>query len=203
MLSVHRTRQETNYAEVKEQFARNVLEAQLANGLEAYYNKNIMSRYFKPQEFGTSEYEQRTKNISVALKAAYKSGRLSHPLKGKPHPSRGKKLPQTGHHKTKGMISITNGVETRRIWPIDPIPQGWKRGLTRKQYIPLDRKIPCAFCRKEMVFTTKEKKRKYCSDNCQNDAHSQRMKQRYDSGEHPLKERNDAGKTNRRTGGRK
>jgi hypothetical protein len=89
IISVHRSRQETNYAEVKEQFARNVLEAILPNGLEEYYNHNILSRYFKPKEFGTPEYEQKCQNISASLRAAYASGRIKHGLKDKVHPKSG------------------------------------------------------------------------------------------------------------------
>lgn len=49
ILSVHKLRGEVNYAEVKEQFARDVLEARLPDGSRAYYNGNIMNRWYSPK----------------------------------------------------------------------------------------------------------------------------------------------------------
>ena len=46
IISIHKTKGDTNYSEVKEQFKRNVLEEKDANGEKLYYNANIMSRYF-------------------------------------------------------------------------------------------------------------------------------------------------------------
>lgn len=46
ILSVHATKAATNYEETAEQFRRDVLKATLPDGTRAYYNGNIMSRYF-------------------------------------------------------------------------------------------------------------------------------------------------------------
>lgn len=49
ILKCYRTRQEVNYAETKELFARDVLYKTKADGSYEYYNENIMSRYFRPK----------------------------------------------------------------------------------------------------------------------------------------------------------
>jgi hypothetical protein len=46
-LHLCKTRRETNFREVEEQFKRNVLSAKLPDGDWAYYNANILSRYFR------------------------------------------------------------------------------------------------------------------------------------------------------------
>jgi hypothetical protein len=46
ILSLHSTLGETNYAEIREQFSRDVLYSLLESGEREYYNKNIMGRYF-------------------------------------------------------------------------------------------------------------------------------------------------------------
>jgi len=46
ILSLHKTKGDTNYWETKELFTRNVLEALNESGERLYYNANIMSRYF-------------------------------------------------------------------------------------------------------------------------------------------------------------
>jgi len=74
ILSVHRTRAATNYAEVEAQIMAKVLTATLQNGEPEYYNDNIMSHYFRQKDFGTPEYYQRCQNLSIALKRAYANG---------------------------------------------------------------------------------------------------------------------------------
>lgn len=49
ILEVFETKSEVNYAEVAEQFSRNVLNATMPDGSRAYYNGNIMSRWFEPK----------------------------------------------------------------------------------------------------------------------------------------------------------
>lgn len=46
-----KTRKETNYRELEELVKRDVLTAKLKDGTEAYYNRNILSRYF-PGDLG-------------------------------------------------------------------------------------------------------------------------------------------------------
>jgi hypothetical protein len=126
ILSVHKTRGEVNYAEVREQFIRDVLQS------DEYYNSNILSRYFKPKEKGTEEYEKKCQNISAALKEGYQSGKIVHGLKGKPHPNRGKSIPQTGHKKNLGNVSWTDGVINVYLKEGQDPPPGFRRGLTKK-----------------------------------------------------------------------
>jgi hypothetical protein len=46
IIKLCRTKRELGYSEVQEQFAQDVLNAKLENGERAYYNSNIMSRWF-------------------------------------------------------------------------------------------------------------------------------------------------------------
>ena len=47
ILSLHETLGRTNYAETKELFIANVLQERLWDGTPAYYNSNILGRYYK------------------------------------------------------------------------------------------------------------------------------------------------------------
>ena len=47
ILSFYETKGKTNYAEVKEQFTRDVLNSKNEDGEYLYYNTNILSRYFR------------------------------------------------------------------------------------------------------------------------------------------------------------
>jgi hypothetical protein len=47
ILSLHKTLGRTNYAETKELFLANVLQERLWDGTPAYYNSNILGRYYK------------------------------------------------------------------------------------------------------------------------------------------------------------
>lgn len=78
ILSIHRTIAETNFAEIEEQFNRKVLHSFLPSGELEYFNENINSKYFRPKDYGTPEYEEKCKNISKALKEGFLSGRISH-----------------------------------------------------------------------------------------------------------------------------
>lgn len=49
ILGFYKTRGQVNYAEVAEQFKRDVLHALLPNGERAYYNNNIASRWYAPK----------------------------------------------------------------------------------------------------------------------------------------------------------
>lgn len=168
ILSVHRTRQLTNYAEVEAQIMAKVLTATLLNGEEEYYNDNIMSRYFRPKDFGTPEHAARCKEISVALKAGFSSGRITHPMLGKVHPNKGKKLPQTGHKKNIGYkhteASKKKMAATRSAKP-------------KKEYTRV-----CKQCLKEEKVDYTKRKTLFCSETCRQLAHSIKMKDKYKAG---------------------
>jgi hypothetical protein len=51
ILSVHPTKGFVNYEETRQLFVNNVLTEQLDNGEPAYYNSNVLSRYFRKDYF--------------------------------------------------------------------------------------------------------------------------------------------------------
>lgn len=51
ILSLHKTLGKTNYEETRQLFLNNVLTESLDNGVPAYYNSNILSRYYKKDYF--------------------------------------------------------------------------------------------------------------------------------------------------------
>jgi len=57
VLSLHRTRGETNYCEVKEQFVRDVLYSKLPSGEYEYLNNCILSRYHRHRNYLTNTEE--------------------------------------------------------------------------------------------------------------------------------------------------
>ena len=52
ILSLHKTAGKTNYEETRQLFSRGVLTEALGDGPPAYYNSNILSRYFRKNYFG-------------------------------------------------------------------------------------------------------------------------------------------------------
>ena len=50
VLSLHKTRAQTNYAEVKEMFSRDVLYSLLPDGTYEYFNACILNRYYRQKQ---------------------------------------------------------------------------------------------------------------------------------------------------------
>lgn len=55
MLSVHKTGGKTNFEETRQLFANNVLTESLDDGSPAWYNSNILSRYFRKDYYGKND----------------------------------------------------------------------------------------------------------------------------------------------------
>ena len=55
ILSLHKTKGKTNYEETRQLFVNNVLIESLDNGVPAFYNSNVMSRYFRKDYYGNSD----------------------------------------------------------------------------------------------------------------------------------------------------
>ena len=52
IISLHKTKGKTNFEETRQLFVNNVLTESLDNGEPAYYNSNILSRYFRKDYYG-------------------------------------------------------------------------------------------------------------------------------------------------------
>jgi len=177
-----KTRISAMYLEVEYQVKNDVLTKKMENGEYEYYNNNIMSKYFRPKEYGTIEYQNKCKNISKSLIEQYRLGNIKHPMIGKIHPNKGKKLPQTGHTKNKGKIWYNNGSKNLLLNNEDIVPVGFIRGIIKKNF---DQKLKfteqyndnpkfCRSCNKKLPYS--KRKQSYCGNYCQNNAHSNRMK---------------------------
>jgi hypothetical protein len=55
ILSLHKTKGKTNYEETRQLFVNNVLTEALDNGEPAFYNSNVLSRYFRKDYYGNSD----------------------------------------------------------------------------------------------------------------------------------------------------
>ena len=55
ILSLHKTKGKTNYEETRQLFINNVLTESLDNGDPAYYNSNILSRYYRKDYYGNPD----------------------------------------------------------------------------------------------------------------------------------------------------
>jgi hypothetical protein len=55
ILSLHKTKGKTNYEETRQLFVNNVLTESLDSGVPAFYNSNVMSRYFRKDYYGNSD----------------------------------------------------------------------------------------------------------------------------------------------------
>ena len=55
ILSLHKTKGKTNYEETRQLFVNNVLIESLDNGVPAFYNSNVLSRYFRKDYYGNSD----------------------------------------------------------------------------------------------------------------------------------------------------
>lgn len=55
ILSLHKTKGKTNFEETRQLFNNNVLTESLDSGTPAYYNSNILNRYFRKDYYGNSD----------------------------------------------------------------------------------------------------------------------------------------------------
>ena len=55
ILSLHRTKGKTNFEETRQLFVHNVLTESLDDGIPAWYNSNILSRYFRKDYYGNTD----------------------------------------------------------------------------------------------------------------------------------------------------
>ena len=55
ILSVHATKGRTNYEETRQLFLHDVLTAALTDGTPAFYNSNILGRYYRKDYFGNED----------------------------------------------------------------------------------------------------------------------------------------------------
>ena len=55
ILSLHKTKGKTNFEETRRLFTHNVLTESLDNGVPAFYNSNILNRYFRKDYYGNSD----------------------------------------------------------------------------------------------------------------------------------------------------
>jgi hypothetical protein len=64
ILSIHQTKGKTNYEETRQLFVNNVLTESLDNGEPAFYNNNIMSRYFRKDYYESNSNEENVSKSS-------------------------------------------------------------------------------------------------------------------------------------------
>ena len=55
ILSLHKTKGKTNFEETRQLFTNGVLTEALDNGIPAYYNSNILNRYFRKDYYGNTD----------------------------------------------------------------------------------------------------------------------------------------------------
>ena len=55
ILSLHKTKGKTNFEETRQLFTHNVLTEALDNGDPAFYNSNILNRYFRKDYYGNTD----------------------------------------------------------------------------------------------------------------------------------------------------
>ena len=55
ILSLHKTKGKTNYEETRQLFLNNVLTESLDNGVPAFYNSNVLSRYFRKDYYARND----------------------------------------------------------------------------------------------------------------------------------------------------
>ena len=55
ILSLHKTKGKTNYEETRQLFVNNVLTEGLDDGTPAWYNSNVLSRYFRKDYYGNND----------------------------------------------------------------------------------------------------------------------------------------------------
>ena len=55
ILSLHKTKGKTNYEETRQLFDNNVLTEALDSGEPAFYNSNVLSRYFRKDYYGNDD----------------------------------------------------------------------------------------------------------------------------------------------------
>ncbi len=121
-------------SEIDELKIRDVLNAKDNNGNLLYYNKAINSKEYRPEEYGTPAYNEKIRKISEGVKDKYNDPSYVHPMKGKVHPNRGKRMPQTRSKTSiKGRVRWTNGEISVTLNRGDSPPEGFTRGMVKKK----------------------------------------------------------------------
>jgi hypothetical protein len=98
ILECYSTRAQVNYGEVEYQIKADVLKKKLYNGEYEYYNKNIMSRYFRPKDECSAETSKKISDKAKINMIGNTNGRGSKGI------SKGKGIPKSGL-KAKGIPS--------------------------------------------------------------------------------------------------
>lgn len=112
-------------------------EQRLLRSVDALKNELCLNQAISHREMlrrPESYTEEAVNNAKRGLERYRNSEAYTHPMQGKQHPNRGKKLPQTApkRHVSKDNIQITDGV-TNKWWPKGKeLPEGFYRGLTTK-----------------------------------------------------------------------
>lgn len=128
IISFHENIEEMYELEQFTQETLDVLRSRLPNGELEFYNKRINGKACISKVEDPVVYEEVCRKISKKTKERL-SDPENHPMKGRVHPNKGKKLPQTGHNKNLGKRCYTNGVENiRRVFGEEP--DGFWLGLT-------------------------------------------------------------------------
>lgn len=163
ILTQHITKGELHYAEIDHQITQDVLRSKLPNGVKEFYNKAISGVRFIPPEYHTEETREKIRN-------RWSGG--NHPMFGKTHPNKGKKLPQTApkNHASKTKVMATNGIENSWLPKDKPLPEGWRRGWTHfNERAPISDKGREAARKRAEASSKKARERYYNSPNyCKN-----------------------------------
>lgn len=109
IISLHKTQPGTNYAEVEEQFGRDVLKATLADGSRAFYNGNIMARWFCVRD--ASPQTRRKMSLSAKARTAPRPG-----MSGQKHTSEARaKMSAVRTGKVRSPETIAKMLATRSV----------------------------------------------------------------------------------------
>lgn len=128
IISFHENIEEMYELEQFTQETLDVLRSRLSNGELEFYNKRINGKACISKVEDPIVYEEVCRKISKKSKERL-SNPENHPMKGRVHPNKGKKLPQTGHNKNLGKVLYTNGKTYKFIDKGGVIPKGWYKGV--------------------------------------------------------------------------
>lgn len=141
IIKLCKTKRDLGYYEVEEQFQRKVLTSLLESGIREYYNKSIMNRWFCYKDEVTEETAIKMSRRRLEFWSTKRSIKTKKKLieRNKSPENIAKQkitMKKNGHQKLErnsqyNTIWITNLYVNRKINKDDPIPEGFKRGITK------------------------------------------------------------------------
>jgi len=137
ILGLRKTRGQVNYLETKMQMKLDVLEAKLPSGDWAFYNENIMSRYFRAKEYVSKETKKKISEKAIEYwnsddNKAKSGKKVSERQRGKKHTESRRLNIIAGRNRAKAEGKPTSRQHNSFLYDENSKPWPWLNRMRRQ-----------------------------------------------------------------------